>query len=205
MLLLLLSLLAGACHIQTQLLHGGGLGVKLAHDLALVHYKDAVRKVHHLVQLKADQQHGLALVALGEDAPVQISESGTKVAVGLTVPEDLKLADDTMTRTYTVLYMHDGVVSEIAGYTILQNQGFAGNSVADLGLTAEAVTEAERSWADQSACTWAVCEPTTGELLAEITLDPATREISVRTRAGFDEAAATGVESVRRFAAAMLD
>ena len=48
-LLLLLSLLAGACHIQTQLLHGGGLGVKLAHDLALVHYKDAVRKVHHLV------------------------------------------------------------------------------------------------------------------------------------------------------------
>ncbi len=51
---------------------------------------------------------------VGEDAPVQISESGTKVAVGLTVPEDLKLADDTMTRTYTVLYMHDGVVSEIA-------------------------------------------------------------------------------------------
>lgn len=51
---------------------------------------------------------------------------------------------------------------------------------------------------------WAVCEPTTGELLAEITLDPATREISVRTRAGFDDAAATGVESVRRFAAAML-
>ena len=67
MLLLLLSLLAGTCHIQTQLLHGGGLGVKLAHDLALVHYKDAVRKVHHLVQLQADQQHGLALVALGHD------------------------------------------------------------------------------------------------------------------------------------------
>lgn len=38
----------------------------------------------------------------------------------------------------------------------------------------------------------------------DILLDPATREISVRTRAGFDEAAATGVESVRRFAAAML-
>ena len=67
MLLLLLSLLAGTCHIQTQLLHGGGLGVKLAHDLAFVHYKDAVRKVHHLVQLQADQQHGLALVALGHD------------------------------------------------------------------------------------------------------------------------------------------
>ncbi|MFT4297012.1 MAG: hypothetical protein QM582_16540 [Micropruina sp.] len=28
-----------------------------------------------------------------------------------------------------------GLVSEIAGYTVLPNQGFAGNSVADLGLT----------------------------------------------------------------------
>lgn len=34
------------------------------------------------------------------------------------------------------VYVAAGIVSEIAGYTILQNQGFAGNSVADLGLTA---------------------------------------------------------------------
>lgn len=33
-------------------------------------------------------------------------------------------------------YFAAGVLSEIAGYTILQHQGFAGNSVADLGLTA---------------------------------------------------------------------
>ena len=51
----LLSLLACACHIQAQLLHGGGLGVKFAHDLALVHHKDAVGQVHHLVQLQTDQ------------------------------------------------------------------------------------------------------------------------------------------------------
>ncbi len=34
------------------------------------------------------------------------------------------------------VYFAAGVVSEIAGYTILQHQGFAGNSVADLGLAA---------------------------------------------------------------------
>ena len=42
LLLSLLSLLACACHIQAQFLHGGGLGIKFAHDLAFVHHQNAV-------------------------------------------------------------------------------------------------------------------------------------------------------------------
>ncbi|MDH6242385.1 hypothetical protein [Mycobacterium sp. OTB74] len=59
-------------------------------------------------------------------------------------------------------------------------------------------------WESDTLYSWAVCEPTTGEMLAEITLDPSTRAIATRTRAGFDEAAATGADAVRRFAEAML-
>ncbi len=78
----LLSLLACTCHIQAQFLHGGGLGVKFAHDLALVHHQDAVGQVHHLVQLQADQQHGLALVALGHDLLVDILNGADVQAAG---------------------------------------------------------------------------------------------------------------------------
>ncbi|MHA7665451.1 hypothetical protein [Mycolicibacterium sp. HS_4_1] len=78
-------------------------------------------------------------------------------------------------------------------------------SLAELGERSPGHVETRAAqWDSDTLYSWAVCEPTTGELLAEITLDPVTREILVRTRAGFDEAAATGVESVRRFAAAML-
>jgi hypothetical protein len=49
-----------------------------------------------------------------------------------------------------------------------------------------------------------VCEPTTGELLAEVTLDSATGEIARRARAGHDDAASAAAESVRRFAAAIV-
>jgi hypothetical protein len=49
-----------------------------------------------------------------------------------------------------------------------------------------------------------VCEPTTGELLAEVSLDPATGDIVSRARAGHDDAAATAEESVRRFAVAIV-
>ena len=49
----LLSLLARAGHVEAQLLHGGGLGVELADDLALVHDEDAVGQVHDLVQLQS--------------------------------------------------------------------------------------------------------------------------------------------------------
>ncbi len=81
-------------------------------------------------------------------------------------------------------------------------------ALADLGLTAEAVTEAERSWADQSACTWAVCEPTTGELVALLIVsapdggDPA--RFAGRAREGGQAALSAAQEPVRRFVTAAL-
>jgi hypothetical protein len=58
-------------------------------------------------------------------------------------------------------------------------------------------------WAADTHYSWAVCEPTTAELLAEIvlTLGPEqTAELSSWTRDGYDEALATGIGAVRRFA-----
>ena len=52
---------------------------------------------------------------------------------------------------------------------------------------------------------WAVCEPTTGELLAEVTLDPTGATVWTRARDGHADAAAVAEQSVRRFAAAVLD
>jgi hypothetical protein len=59
-------------------------------------------------------------------------------------------------------------------------------------------------WSADSRYSWAVCEPTTGELLAEVTLDPATGEIAGRARTGHDDAAAAATGSVQRFAAAIV-
>jgi hypothetical protein len=53
--------------------------------------------------------------------------------------------------------------------------------------------------------TCAVCEATTGESQAEVSLDPVTGEIGTHARDGCDDAAAAAAESVRRFAAAMND
>ena len=51
---------------------------------------------------------------------------------------------------------------------------------------------------------WAVCEPTTGELLAEVTLDPADATLRTPPRNGHADAAGVAEQSVRRFAAAVL-
>lgn len=59
-------------------------------------------------------------------------------------------------------------------------------------------------WHSDALCSWAVCEPTTGELLAEVTLDPSTGAIDTRIRPGHEEAARTGAEAVQRFADAMF-
>lgn len=78
-------------------------------------------------------------------------------------------------------------------------------SLADLGEHSPTHVQTRAAqWDSDTLYSWAVCEPTTGELLAEITLNPATGVIESRTRAGFDDATATGIESVRRFAEAML-
>lgn len=74
-------------------------------------------------------------------------------------------------------------------------------SLADLGETdAHHVEKRESQWQSDALYSWAVCEPTTGELIAEVTLDPADGAITTRARTGHDHAAAVGAEAVGRFA-----
>ena len=78
-------------------------------------------------------------------------------------------------------------------------------ALADLGEhQADYVSQANAQWTAETLFTWAICEPTTGELLAEVTLDPASHAVATRARAGHEQAAQTGAEAVARFAAAML-
>ncbi|MGZ5394212.1 MAG: hypothetical protein ACXWEI_01705 [Mycobacterium sp.] len=59
-------------------------------------------------------------------------------------------------------------------------------------------------WASDTGYTWAVCEPTTGEMLAEVRIDPLAATLTTRARDGHDDAAAIAEQSVRRFATAIL-
>lgn len=78
-------------------------------------------------------------------------------------------------------------------------------ALADLGETdPDYVTRREAQWASDTCYTWAVCEPTTGELLAEVVLDPVAPTLHSRARTGHADAATIAEVSVRRFAAAML-
>ena len=77
--------------------------------------------------------------------------------------------------------------------------------LADLGIDdPDYVARCDADWADDVRYTWAVCEPTTGEMLAEVALTPSTGAIGSQSRAGHAEAAQTGVDAVRRFADSML-
>ncbi|AKK26591.1 hypothetical protein [Mycobacterium sp. EPa45] len=79
-------------------------------------------------------------------------------------------------------------------------------ALADLGETdPEYVTKRLDQWATDTGYSWAVCEPTTGELLAEVTVDPHTATLSTRARPGHDAAASVAATSVRRFAAGALN
>jgi hypothetical protein len=78
-------------------------------------------------------------------------------------------------------------------------------ALAALGETdPDYVTRCTALWANETGYTWAVCEPTTGEMLAEITVDPATATVRTRARDGHADAAAIAERSVRRFATAVL-
>jgi hypothetical protein len=78
-------------------------------------------------------------------------------------------------------------------------------ALADLGEhRPDYVSSLAAQWDSETLYSWAVCEPTTGELLAEVTLDPATGAIGTRVRPGHERAAQTGAEAVGRFAEAML-
>lgn len=56
-------------------------------------------------------------------------------------------------------------------------------------------------WLADVRYAWAVCEPTTGESVAEVSLDPADGAIAVVAGDDHHDAAAAASESVRRFAA----
>ncbi len=72
-------------------------------------------------------------------------------------------------------------------------------ALADLGETdPDYVTHCSARWASDTGYTWAVCEPTTGELLAEVTVDPATATVRTLARYGHVDAAAIAAMSVRR-------
>jgi len=78
-------------------------------------------------------------------------------------------------------------------------------ALADLGETdPDYVTQCVARWASDTGYTWAVCEPTTGELLAEVAIDPVAAIVRTRARDGHTDAAAIAEQSVRRFAAAVL-
>ena len=78
-------------------------------------------------------------------------------------------------------------------------------ALAELGVTdPDHVACSAAQWSADTSYSWAVCEVTTGELLAEVTLDPATGEIATRARAGHTRAATAAAESIRRFAAAVV-
>jgi hypothetical protein len=74
-------------------------------------------------------------------------------------------------------------------------------ALVDLGINdSDHVAHSNAQWSADTRYSWAVCEVTTGELLAEVTLDPATGEIATRARSGHSGAASVAAESVRRFA-----
>jgi hypothetical protein len=78
-------------------------------------------------------------------------------------------------------------------------------ALADLGVTdPDHVARSDAAWLSDARYSWAVCEPTTGELLGEVTLDPSTGEVDGRARPGHDDAANAAVASVRRFAAIVV-
>jgi hypothetical protein len=78
-------------------------------------------------------------------------------------------------------------------------------ALAELHETDEAyVARRAADWASDAAYSWAVCEPSTGELLAEVLLEPGCAALRVWAREGHDAAAAAAADSIRRFAMAAL-
>jgi hypothetical protein len=74
-------------------------------------------------------------------------------------------------------------------------------ALAELGETdAGYVRRRAAQWESDTTYSWAVCEPTTGEMLAEVTLDPTSGNVESRPRPGHAEAAQAAAEAVQRFA-----
>lgn len=81
-------------------------------------------------------------------------------------------------------------------------------ALADGGITdSDYVATRKAQWDNESHYSWAVCQPNTGELLAEIGLTPqpdGSATLTGWTRDGHDTALATGTDAVRRFAEGAL-
>lgn len=81
-------------------------------------------------------------------------------------------------------------------------------ALADGGITDTGYVGLRASqWAENSVYSWAVCQPNTGELLAEVFLTPegTTARLTGWAREGHDEALATASAAVTRFAEGALD
>ncbi|MEU6580976.1 hypothetical protein [Nocardia sp. NPDC046763] len=81
-------------------------------------------------------------------------------------------------------------------------------ALADAGITeADYVARRSAEWADETHFSWAVCIPTTAEMVAEIGVRPnadGTATVTGWARAGYDSALADGLVTVRRFTAGAL-
>lgn len=77
-------------------------------------------------------------------------------------------------------------------------------ALAELGIDdpVRYVADAASGWANDSGFAWAVCEPTTGELLAVVEI--AGEQLSGRARAGHDDALDAAFGPVTRFAEGAL-
>ncbi len=77
----------------------------------------------------------------------------------------------------------------------------------DGGIDRPTVAALRAGWADETLLSWAVCVPTTGELVALVTVALPEGDAAVLTasaRPGFEQAAADGEAAVRRFCAGAL-
>lgn len=75
-------------------------------------------------------------------------------------------------------------------------------ALADIGVTAaDHVARRTAQWATDEHYSWAVCEPTTGELLAEVGLTPDgdTAVLAGRARPGHEAAMDAALTTVARF------
>ena len=64
-------------------------------------------------------------------------------------------------------------------------------ALAEMGVTDPSyVALCATRWASDTGYTWAVCEPTTGEMLAVVSVDPVTATMHTRAREGHADAAA---------------
>ena len=78
--------------------------------------------------------------------------------------------------------------------------------LADLGENrSDYVALRAAQWDSETVCSWAVCDPTTGELLAEVTLNLSTGALDTRAKPGHERAARAGAQAVQRFADAVFE